>query len=98
MPDYKTKSYLAKCLCSAHMLEIERFVDDVCPERGFNFLIWDRCIPILGFIERLQWCCKIITTGEAYANEVILNDLQARKAAMFILECEGSTIHEKAEN
>jgi len=71
-----------------HMLEIERFIDkdEKFTETGFNFLIWDRNIPILNFTERLKWCWKIITTGKAWANEVVLKDYQAQEIASFISE------------
>lgn len=45
---------------------------------------FDNRIP--GLLERLRWCWRIFTTGNPYADTVILSECDAKKLATFIIE------------
>ena len=81
---YKFKSLYIKCDCSTHMLQAERYYEDKV-DKGFNFAIWYYGIRgTLTLKERLRWCWKLLTTGNIWADSVIITDEKALELADFI--------------
>lgn len=83
------ESLMQKCACSGHMFEIERFEDhwgDGKSEIGFNLVIWERGRDgkILCWRERFRWIWNILRTGKLWADDVIINDKQAKEIADYI--------------
>ena len=81
------KSYIVKCDCYGSALEIERDVWDK-DYRRFWFSIWKRGRDrgSLCWRERIRWCWNILTTGNPWADDIIVTDNEAREIAEFILK------------
>lgn len=78
-----------KCACGGHMLEIERYEDrwgDSNVEKGFNFSVWKRGrnAKTLCWKERLRWIWNILSTGKLWADDIIINDVQAKEIVKYI--------------
>jgi len=78
------KSIYLKCDCTSHMLQAERYNEDVY-DKGFNFAIWYYGIyGKLSFMERVRWSWKLFTTGTLWADSVIITDEKALELVNFI--------------
>lgn len=89
-PEFKTfESCMVKCACYGHMFEIERYEDrreDDKTETGFNLVTWERGRDgkILCWRERWRWIWNIIRTGQLWADDIIINDNQAKEIVEYI--------------
>ena len=68
-----TNNRFFKCECSTHALEAEYDSED----EQYNFTIWhyghQGDVP-MSFKERVRWCWRILTTGNPWADAVILSE------------------------
>jgi len=68
-----TNNRFFKCECGTHTLETE--YDDELNQ--YNFTIWhyghQGDVP-MSFKERVRWCWRILTTGNPWADAVILSE------------------------
>lgn len=83
------ESSMHKCTCGGHMFEIERYEDhwgDGNIEKGFNLATWERGRggKTLCWRERWRWIWNILRTGKLWADDVIINDEQAKEIADYI--------------
>lgn len=86
--DFVFKSHFVKCACSGHMLEAERY-DYKDGDEGFNIAVWERGRDgkqIYGLKEKFRWCWNILKNGRIWADDIIVNNQDARKLAEFILQ------------
>jgi hypothetical protein len=75
----KENNLFVKCLCSAHLLEIQK------DESEFNFSIWRLGGESpFGFKERLRWAWHILKTGKPWADSVMVCEDDAAKIAGFL--------------
>lgn len=79
------ESLFIKCQCSSHCLEIERYCYDKNDD-GFYITIWDCFIhnKKLTWKERIKWVWKIISTGNLWADSIIINNKQAEEIVKHI--------------
>ena len=88
--DFKTyESVSVKCACYGHQFEIERYEEnygDGHVEKGFNLVTWERGRDgkILCWRERWRWIWNILRTGQLWADDIIIDDKQAKQIADYI--------------
>ncbi len=90
----ETKSIFVRCTCSCQTLQCE--IEDYGGmkgedngELGVNFTMWNRSRDgkkIYGWKEKFRWCWRIITTGNPWADDIIVTNKNARGLAEFILQ------------
>lgn len=79
----------AKCSCSGHMLQIERYdyseTDKYYMDEGFYISTWINSFNYkLCWNERLRWIWNIIITGIPWSDNIIINNDQAMEISKYI--------------
>jgi hypothetical protein len=87
-------SYMVKCDCHSHMLEIDRLVEDYKDKetgeksqiKSFEISTWSlgHSRSIMSFKERLRWCWYIMWTGKPWCDMLTISDEQAVELAQFL--------------
>jgi len=69
------------CDCSTHSLQIDRINEWKC----FEISVWHlgHCSRPLTWKERIRWIWRILTTGNPWADSVILKDSDMLKISKF---------------
>ena len=65
-----TNNRFFKCECGTHALETEYDGE----ENQYNFTIWHYGDVPISFKERVRWCWRTLTTGNPWADRVILSE------------------------
>lgn len=79
----ETPTIMEKCTCGSEAIEVQYWKDD--PDLEFYFSYWTEGFhhPMC-WRERLRWCWRVLTTGNPWADRIILNSTQAKRIADFI--------------
>ena len=79
-------SCFEKCVCSSHLLEVQKYCDDMIQDEGFYLTIWScsRQSQIMSWRERLRWIWKIFRTGNPWADSVVISNEQAKHITKYI--------------
>ena len=80
-----TNTHFAKCECTSHLLQAERYIYSNT-DKGFNFSVWHYGHDgnIRRWKERFRWCWRILRTGNPWADSIIATDKCALELANFI--------------
>lgn len=92
--DQNFRTKFLKCACYGHAIEIEHDVEF----NQYNFTIWHHGIITkpLSWKERFRWAWKLFTTGNLWADEIVLTEKTKTELVDFLLNVDSSNKKRKS--
>lgn len=89
MNNNESHKTVIECDCGSHMLQVQSEVDyhgenNEQFHQDFYLAMYHYGSKNTGWKHRLKVMWKVLTTGEAYADQLVLNPDEAKKLAVFI--------------